>query len=148
MQNTIRSIGKMTLTFSPDKYGELLMRYRPKLIKTEEENEQALTVVEKLMHRQNRTPEEEALYELLIALIEKFEQEFYRPGSASTPDSMLLFLMEQQGVSWEDLAVVMGSEEIVAEMVNGSRDISQQEARILGDFFQVDFSLFVGEKRG
>ena len=68
----------MTLTFNPEKYKELLFNYQPKIIRTETENEKALAIVEELMHRKNRTPEEEDLYELLITLIEKFEQEYYR----------------------------------------------------------------------
>ena len=132
----------MTLTFSSKKYSELLVKYQPKLIKTEEENEKALAVVEELMHIQNLTVEQEALYELLIVLIEKFEQDFYHPGSASTPDSMLRFLMEQQGVKFEDLVELIGSESIVIELINGRGKISDEQAKILGDFFQVDSSLF------
>jgi HTH-type transcriptional regulator/antitoxin HigA len=132
----------MTLTFSSQKYSDLLVKYQPKLIKTEDENERALVVVEELMHLQNRTPEEEALYELLIVLIEKFENDFYRPGSASTPHSMLLFLMEQQDVKPEDLVEVVGSEDAVFELVNGGVEISEELAKILGNFFKVDSSLF------
>ena len=68
----------MTLTFNPEKYKELLFNYQPKIIRTETENEKALALVEELMHRKDRTLEEEELYELLITLIEKFEQEYYR----------------------------------------------------------------------
>ncbi|NES70014.1 MAG: transcriptional regulator [Okeania sp. SIO2D1] len=132
----------MTLTFSSKKYSELLVKYQPKLIKTEEENEKALAVVEELMHVQNLTPEQETLYELLIVLIEKFEQDFYHPGSASTPDSMLRFLMEQQGVKLENLVEVIGSEGIVIELINGRGEINTEQAKILGDFFKVDSSLF------
>lgn len=46
----------MTLTFNLDKYKKLLTAYLPKLIKNEVENEQALEIVEDLMHRE-RTPE-------------------------------------------------------------------------------------------
>lgn len=66
----------MTLTFNPEKYKELLARHLPKVIKTEAENEKALAIVEELMHRQQRTPEEDELYELLIFLIENFERSF------------------------------------------------------------------------
>jgi len=132
----------MTLTFSSQKYSDLLVKYKPKLIKTEDENERALAVVEELMHVQNRTPEEEALYELLIFLIEKFEGDFYRPGSASTPHSMLLFLMEQQDVEPEDLVEVVGSEDAVFKLVNGEVEISDELAEILGNFFKVDSSAF------
>jgi HTH-type transcriptional regulator / antitoxin HigA len=47
-----RSNGKMTITFNREKYKELLSEYQPKIIKTEVENEEALTIVEKLMHLQ------------------------------------------------------------------------------------------------
>jgi len=68
----------MTLTFNSEKYKEILFNYQPKIIRTEAENEKALVIVEEIMHRKDRTPEEEELYELLIILIEKFEQEYYR----------------------------------------------------------------------
>ncbi len=128
---------------NPDKYSKLLVEYQPKLIKTEEENERALAIVEELMHRKNRSPEENELYELLIALIEKFEQEFYTPGEASTPHSRLLFLMEQQGIKQEDLVDVLGSEEIVAEFINGKQEMTQEQAKAMGKFFKVAPSLFI-----
>jgi HTH-type transcriptional regulator/antitoxin HigA len=128
---------------NPDKYSKLLVEYQPKLIKTEEENERALAIVEELMHRKNRSPEENELYELLIALIEKFEQEFYTPGEASTPHSRLLFLMEQQGIKQEDLVDVLGSEEIVAEFINGKRQMTEEQAKAMGKFFKVAPSLFI-----
>ncbi|HAX76261.1 MAG TPA: transcriptional regulator [Cyanobacteria bacterium UBA11372] len=112
-------------------------------IRTEAENEKALAIVEQLMHLSNRTPEENELYELLVILIEKFEQEFYQPGNASNPHSMLSFLMEQQSVESKDLEEILGSRDLVAEIVEGKRKISQQEAIALADFFGVDASLFV-----
>jgi HTH-type transcriptional regulator / antitoxin HigA len=142
MQNTTRTPGKMTLTFSSEKYTNLLVKYQPKIIKTEEENERALAVVEELMHVENRTPEQESLYELLILLIEKFEDEFYRPGSASNPHSILQFLMEQQGVEPEDLVEVVGSKDVVFEVLNTGGEISQELAQVLGRFFKVDSSCF------
>ncbi|MCW6053916.1 transcriptional regulator [Microcoleus sp. A2-C5] len=132
----------MTLIFNPDKYTELLSQYQPKIIRTEAENEKALAIVEELMHRRDRTPEEDELYELLIALIEKFEQEYYAPGVTATPNSLLLFLMEQRSLKPADLMGIIGSEEGVYGLVNGERDISKEQAVILGSFFYVEPSLF------
>jgi HTH-type transcriptional regulator/antitoxin HigA len=132
----------MTLIFNPDKYTELLSQYQPKIIRTEAENEKALAIVEKLMHRRDRTPEEDELYELLIALIEKFEQEYYAPGVTATPHSLLLFLIEQRSLKPADLMGIIGSEEGVYALVNGERDISKEQAVILGSFFYVEPSLF------
>ncbi len=48
------------------------------MIGTEEENEKALLVVEQLMACKNRTPEQNALLDILVILIEKFEDEHYQ----------------------------------------------------------------------
>jgi HTH-type transcriptional regulator/antitoxin HigA len=133
----------MTVTFNSDNYSKLLIQYQPKLIRTQEENEKALVIVEELMHRQNRSLEENELYELLIILIEKFEREFYAPGEASTAHSMLLFLMEQQDINQEDLVGVIGNQEVVTEVIAGKREMTQEQARAIGEFFKVAPSLFV-----
>lgn len=133
----------MTLTFDQKRYQELLMKYQPKLIRDEEENEKALAIVEELMHRQNRSLEENELYDLLITLIEKFEQEYYSPGKASTPHSMLLFLMEQQNIQQSALVDIIGSNDIVSQIVDGKQEITKEQARALGKFFHVDPTLFM-----
>lgn len=133
----------MTLIFNQDKYTELLAKYQPKIIRTEAENEKALVIVEELLYQENRSPEEQELYELLITLIEKFEEEYYHPGSASNPHSMLLFLMEQKGIKESDLVGVIGSQEVVSKVINYQEEISPIQAKALGEFFKVDPSLFI-----
>ncbi|MFM7476333.1 MAG: type II toxin-antitoxin system HigA family antitoxin [Microcystis aeruginosa] len=132
----------MTLTFNPEKYKELLARHLPKVIRTEAENEKALVIVEELMHRQHRTPEEDELYELLIFLIGNFEKSFYLQES-TTPHSMLLFLMEQQSVNKKDIARILGSDKIASSLIEGKGSITQEQAKLLGHFFNVDYSLLM-----
>ena len=57
------------------RYGRLLAKFTPKVIQTEDENEESLAVVESLMKRgdANLTAEEETLLNLLGHLIEEFE---------------------------------------------------------------------------
>jgi HTH-type transcriptional regulator/antitoxin HigA len=131
----------MTLTFNPDKYKELLTAYLPKVIKTEAENEQALAIVEDLMHRK-RSPEENELYQLLITLIEKFEQEYYKPNQQNNPQSMLLFLWEQSDQNKTDLQTVLGSETLVDDILNGNQKINPEVTQKLADFFHVEASIF------
>ena len=133
----------MTLAFNPETYKDLLAHYQPKLIRTEAENEKALAVVEELMHGPDRSPEQNELYELLVTLIEKFELDYYAPGAASTPHSMLLFLMEQREIKQADLIGVVGSKGVVSEVVSGKREISKGQAKALGAFFHVDPGLFI-----
>lgn len=143
MLNMTKISGKMILTFNPEKYQEVLIKYQPKLIKTEAENEQALAIIEELMHKSDRTPEENELYKLLILLVEKFELEYYLSGQIATPQSILLLLMEQKGIKQEDLVGIMGSKEIVSEVVNGKINISKKQAKALAEFFQVSAELFI-----
>jgi HTH-type transcriptional regulator / antitoxin HigA len=110
-------------------------------IETESENEAAIMLAESLEHRQ-RTPEEDALLELLIILIEKFEDASY-PVPNVEPDRMLLHLMEARNVKQEELVGVIGSRGVVSEIVNGKRSISKAQAKSLGQLFHVSPSLFI-----
>jgi HTH-type transcriptional regulator / antitoxin HigA len=84
-----RKPGKMTITFDLNIYSSLLSKYQPRIIKNEEENEIFLEIVEELLSRPNLTPEEDALLELLVKLIEDFEDKHYQLN-ISTPKSRLL----------------------------------------------------------
>jgi HTH-type transcriptional regulator / antitoxin HigA len=132
----------MTITFNRDKYTELLSEYQPKIIKTEVENEQALEIVDQLMNLHTRTPEQEAIYELLVVLIERFEQEFYKPNLESNPGTMLSFLMDQHDLQLIDLVKIFGSEIAVNDVLSGRKMIDRSAAKQLGELFHVDPSLF------
>jgi len=139
----IKTSGKMTVIFNSNKYKEILLKYQQKLIKTEEENEQALSIIEDLMHKSNRTPEEDELYQLLVVLVEKFEREYYLNAKISNPHSVLLFLMEQKGIKQNDLVGIIGSKGVVSEVVNGKRSITKTQAEALADFFGISVELFI-----
>ncbi|WP_236556954.1 type II toxin-antitoxin system HigA family antitoxin [Calothrix sp. PCC 7507] len=77
------------------------------MIKTEEENDNFLEVVEELLSRSYLTAEEDALLELLVKLIEDFEDKHYKIN-VSTPLSRLLHLMEAQSLGQNDLVETLG----------------------------------------
>jgi HTH-type transcriptional regulator / antitoxin HigA len=131
----------MIHTINRNAYGDLLAQHQPKAIETEAENEAAIILAESLEHRQH-TPEENALLELLIILIEKFEETSY-PVPNVDPDRMLLHLMESRNMKQEELVGVIGSRGVVSEIVNGKRSISKAQAKALGQLFHVSPSLFI-----
>lgn len=131
----------MTRTFNKESYASLLAQYQPKAIATETDNEAAIALAEELEHR-DRTPEEDVLLELLVTLIEKFEDDHYVLPEGN-PHSMLLHLMEARGLRQEDLVGVIGSRGVVSEVVNGKRSISKAQAKVLGEFFYVSSELFI-----
>jgi HTH-type transcriptional regulator/antitoxin HigA len=138
----IRKTGKMTITFDRDIYSKLLSKYQPRIIKTEEENEFFLEIVEELISTKNLNSEEEALLQLLVKLIEDFEDKHYQIN-ASTPQSRLLHLMEARSLDATDLLEIMGSREAVVEVINDRLEITKQQAEALGRFFHVDPGLFL-----
>ena len=132
----------MTLTINPSDYAQLLAKYQPKVISTEAENDRAIELAHELEHKSDRTNEESAILELLVTLIEKFEDEQY-PLEEGTPHSMLLHLMESNDIKQENLVGVIGSRGVVSEVVNGKRSISKAQAKALAEFFSVDVGLFI-----
>jgi HTH-type transcriptional regulator / antitoxin HigA len=132
----------MTLTFNPEKYKEVLSEYQPRLIKTEAENERALAIVEQLMNSPYLSPEQEEIYELLVILIERFEQEFYKPDRSKNSGSMLSFLMDQRDFNPIDLVPIFASEAAVEEVISGRTNIDSYTADRLAELFHVDASLF------
>jgi HTH-type transcriptional regulator / antitoxin HigA len=111
------------------------------IIEIEAKNEVAIILAESLEHRQ-RTPEEDALLELLIISIEKFEDASY-PVPNVEPDRMLLHLMEARNMKQEELVGIIGSRGVVSQIVNGKRSISKAQAKALGQLFHVSPSLFI-----
>ncbi|MEH2075743.1 MAG: transcriptional regulator [Nostoc sp.] len=132
----------MTRTFNPESYGQLLAKYQPKIITTEQENEEAIALAQDLEHRLNRTLEEEAILELLVTLIEKFEETHYLIPEG-TALSMLFHLMEAQDIEPKALVGVIGSWETVLKIINGETNISKSQAKALGELFKVDEALFI-----
>ena len=131
----------MMLTFNSKTYGELLAHYQPKAITTEAENERAIAIAQELEHRSELSLEEEALLELLISLIERFEADNY-PIPDRNPLATLRHLIEANEIEYPELITILGSPDAVEQIINGQRSINQSEARSLGSYFRVDASLF------
>ncbi|MBE9249086.1 transcriptional regulator [Dolichospermum sp. LEGE 00240] len=132
----------MTISLDKTTYSQLLVEYQPKVITTEAEYDQALETVEKLMAEQQRTPEQTAILQLLVTLIEEFETKHY-PIEPSSPHAMLEHLMDARGIKQSDLVGIIGSKGVVSEIVNRKRAISKAQAKALGEFFNVSPALFI-----
>ena len=113
------------------------------VVRTEADNERALATVEGLMCRR-RTPEEDALLDVLTDLIEKFESKRYRrPHRGSPPHETIRFLMEQNRLSQKDLWPLLGGKSHTSETLSGKRKVSNRQASLLGKRFNVSPSLFI-----
>jgi HTH-type transcriptional regulator/antitoxin HigA len=124
-------------------YSELLAAIQPRVINTEEENEFFLSVIERLMDLgEDLTPEQGCLLDLLVALVEDFEDQHYQLKQA-TPHEILIELMTERNLRQKDLLPIFKSKGIASEVVNGKRSISKAQAKELGQFFNVSPAVFL-----
>jgi HTH-type transcriptional regulator/antitoxin HigA len=129
--------------FDQRKYGRLLARAAPAVIRNEADCRRVEDEVAKLLRKgENLTPEEERLLDLLSALVERYEDET-EDFPDSPPRRILRFLMEQNDLQQVDLVKIFGSSGRVSEAVNGKRGISKTQAKALGEFFKVSPELFI-----
>jgi HTH-type transcriptional regulator/antitoxin HigA len=134
---------KRTRSLDPSRYRRLVADVSPTMIETEEENERVLAIIERLVAKaEKRTPEEDAVLNLLVHLVEEFEGKAYPIGTAS-PAEMITFLLEQRGLKPVALAEVLGSRGRVSEVLAAKRSVSKEQAKRLGDFFHVSPAAFI-----
>jgi HTH-type transcriptional regulator / antitoxin HigA len=143
-----KSSGKMITTINRRNYIDLLDRVEivPKVIETEIEYDLFLVVVEGLLaKRQSRTPEETALFVLLVKLVEDYEREQYSidDGIQVAPHKFLQHMMEAREMESKDLIALLNiSEELALSIVNGEEQIERSQALALGDYFKVNSNNF------
>jgi HTH-type transcriptional regulator/antitoxin HigA len=129
------------LAIDPQEYAQLVARALPHVIHTEEENERYISELEALTDREDLSPSEQELMELLTLLIEDFEKKHYQLKPA-TPVEILEHLMEANDLKQVDLLDVFGSPSIVSEILKGKRELSKTHIQKLSQRFHVSPELF------
>ena len=100
-----------------------------KPIKTEEDYNNTLHQIEKLMDAKPNTPQMDEL-EVLTTLVEAYEAQHY---IINTPDPIeaIKFRMEQEGLKQKDLVNIVGSKSRVSEILNKKRKLTIEMIRNL-----------------
>ena len=124
------------------KYGRLLAKTKPRPIRTDAECERMIQELMSLDERENPTPEERELAELMTTLIEQYEDKHF-PVKQVPPLEALQALMEHRGLRHKDLAAIIGNKGAASEILNGNRDISKTQAKKLREFFRVPVDIFI-----
>ena len=133
----------MTTTLNKEEYIKLLSETVPRIIDTEIEHKRLLNEVDKFMDLgENLTDEQAEVLQLLVTLIEQYENKVYQM-KAVTPLDILHELMSVRQLKQKDIVEIFGSKGITSEVINGKRSISKNQAKALGDFFHVSYSLFL-----
>ena len=127
------------------KYGELLGKYRPRMIQTDAEFDRLAAQLESLDVKQELRPldpEEFEMQALLGHLCQEYEDRTVEPPT-STPLDALRFLMDQNNLRPVDLLDVFGSRAVASQVLTGKREISKAHARRLADRFGPSVEAFI-----
>jgi HTH-type transcriptional regulator / antitoxin HigA len=138
----------MTTTINRSNYIDLLNEVQlvPKVIETEVEYDLFLAVTESLLSkRQSRTPEETALFMLLVKLIKDYEEEHYslQASTQIAPHKFLQHMMEARDMEVADLMGLLNiSKELAVSIFDGEQPIDLAQSQYLGNYFNVSSSNF------
>ena len=108
-----------------------------KPIKSEKDYQVALKRMDEIFHAEEGTSEGDEA-EILILLIEKYEDEHY---SIEDPDPIeaIKFMMEQNGLKRKDLAEIIGYKSRVSEILSRKRKLSLEMIRNLHEKLNISY---------
>jgi HTH-type transcriptional regulator / antitoxin HigA len=123
-------------------YAKLLAKSLPRPIHSEAEHARLTQMLLNLDERDDLSPEEDALAEVLTLLIEDYEEKVH-PLPRVSPTESLKALMEDRGLKHMDIWPVLGNKGAATEILSGRRSISKAQAKRLAEFFRVPVELFI-----
>ncbi|MFN7923737.1 MAG: hypothetical protein U0Q16_26785 [Bryobacteraceae bacterium] len=126
------------------KYGRLLAKHAPAVIRSDEEHDRLADLLMKLALSDHRTPEDDRLVELLERLLDDYdERRMSGRLEMLTPLALLEHLMEEGGLRQVDLVDCFGSQSVVSAVLAGKRRINSEHARRLSTRFGLPLAMFL-----
>jgi len=113
----------------------------PTPIASERQHEEYLSVLDKLANKEDPTREEEKYAEVLITLIEAYEEDHDSVPDAS-PIEILRTLMDANDLRQKDLVSIFGSESIVSEVLRKKRGLNKTHIEKLSKRFRISPAVF------
>lgn len=123
----------------PEKY--VLEASSPTPITSERQHDEYLAVLDTLARKDHPTQEEEKYAQVLLTLIEAYEEE-HHPVPDASPVEVLRALMDANDLRQKDLAPIFGSESIVSEVLHKKRDLNKSHIAKLSKRFNVSPAVF------
>src|SRR3989344_3835990 len=121
------------------------MTFKIKVIKTEDDYKQALSMLEELMDK-NPEPESEdgEILNLIATLIKDYEKNIF-PDFLPNAIDAIKFRMEQQNLKPKDLVPYIGNSSKVSEILSGKRTLTLSMMRKLQDGLGIPAKVLLGK---
>jgi len=122
---------------------EMVKLGAPRVIRNDAELKEYTGVLFELTSKSKPNRAEQDAIELLSLLIDRYESDRYVLPEAS-PLQVLRFLMDQHGLTQQDLRPEIGSESLVSLVLSGKRNLTISHIRALAKRFGVPAAVFLG----
>jgi len=113
-----------------------------KLIKTEVDYQKALKRLDKIFHAKKGAKEQEEL-EIIIMLIQRYEDETVGDFPDPDPIEAIKFKMEQMDMSQKDLAEVIGLKSRASEILSRKRPMSINIIRKISNALSIPADILI-----
>ncbi len=125
-----------------DGYFDLVRRFPLRPIRSDDELDEAIEVVDSLLSRGALAPEEEDYLEVLSDLVQRYESEAH-PLAPVSDAEMLRHLIEAKGVSQSRVSRETGiADSTISEVLRGKRSLNRSHIGKLARYFKVSADVF------
>ena len=125
-----------------DRYVELIRQFPLRPIRSDDELDEAIRVVDSLVGRPALPPEEQDYLLVLSDLVERYEAEAHPIAPLSDAD-MLQHLIEAKGVPQTEVARATGiADSTISEVLSGKRSLNRTHIGKLARYFAVSPEVF------
>ncbi len=115
-----------------------LIRKLPDSINSNEEYDRIEEIFDLLWNKyENRSPEEDALFDLLANIMEDYESRTLEPIPPMKPVELLKYMMKEHNLKQKDLANIFGSRTVVSNVLSGKSKINKTHAKRLSERFSM-----------
>jgi HTH-type transcriptional regulator/antitoxin HigA len=127
-------------------YRDLLLAYEPHPVRSEEEAEAYLDVIDALTDLRRMSKGQHVFLGLLSQLVYDWEQE-HEPPIEVAPRDVVRYLLESRGLRQADLiGPVFATRSGVSDFLSGRRPLSYERVQRLARFFRVSPALFFADE--
>jgi HTH-type transcriptional regulator/antitoxin HigA len=126
-------------------FADLVRQFRPVPIRSEQQYDRTVEVMNRLAVRDERSGDEDDYLDLLMLLVEAYDEEHYDFGPDNrTPLERLKAVMESAGVTPGELGKVLGvGKSAVSMILSGKRQLSKQSILKLAERFKMEAGYFL-----
>jgi HTH-type transcriptional regulator / antitoxin HigA len=128
----------------PAKFSELVALLPPRVIRDENDYDNVIEFMDKLLARPRLTKGQTEFFETWSVLIGAYEDEHHAIDTSGISGlDALKYLLEQNDMTASDLGVLLGNRSLGSKILRGERELSKAHLRILADRFKVEPGLFL-----